>query len=49
MLRFLSMKRDIEAGYGRLSYSQEGEDLIVATLLEDVSVRPKGLIRRNRL
>lgn len=36
MLRFLSMKRDIEAGYGRLSYSQEGEDLIVATLLEDV-------------
>lgn len=36
MLRLLSMKRDMEAGYSRLSYSQEGEDLIVATLLEYV-------------
>ena len=45
VLRFLSMKRDMEAGYGRLSYSQEGEDLIVATLLEYVR-RGSFVVRR---
>lgn len=31
------MKRDFEAGYAQASYAQEGEDVIVATLLENVA------------